>query len=98
MRKLWILLANWAVSPLWYVLGWFIYMIAWGATSGQYVCTGLLDIIITIFIALFIIPTAGVIYLSHYPLQLLAYYAISGTLIYVAYRIYKKRIQESVVK
>jgi hypothetical protein len=73
-------------------------MMADGVATGQCACAGPLDIIITIFIALFILPTAGIIGLSHYPFHLLAYYAISGTLIYVAYRIYKKHIQESVVK
>lgn len=99
MRKLWILLANWAISPLWYVLGWFIYMMANGVATGQTACAGVLDIILTILLFLFFIPQVAVIGLSHYPFHLLAYYAISGTLIYVAYRIYKKRIlKESVVK
>jgi hypothetical protein len=64
---------------------------ALGVTSGQAVCTGVLDIILTILIALFLIPPAAVMYLSHYPFHLLAYYAISGSLIYAGYRIYKKR-------
>lgn len=95
----WTIIGNWLISPIWYVLGWFIYMMADGAASGQYVCTGLLDIIITIFLALFLIPQVGVIYLSHYPFHLLAYYAISGTMIYAAYRIYKKHtLKESGAK
>jgi hypothetical protein len=99
MRKMWILLANWAISPLWYVLGMFIYFMADGVASGQCVCTGLLDIIMTILIALFLIPTAAVMYLSHYPFHLLTYYAISGTMIYATYRIYKKHtLKESGAK
>jgi hypothetical protein len=70
-----------------------------GVASGQCVCTGLLDIIMTILIALFLIPTAAVMYLSYYPFHLLAYYVISGSLIYAGYCIYKKRtLKESGAK
>jgi hypothetical protein len=86
----WILLGNWILSPAWYVLAWFLYMLALGVQSGQAVCSGPLDIILTILLILFYLPFGIIMGLSHYPFELAIYYLISGTLLYVSYRIYKK--------
>jgi hypothetical protein len=92
MKEKWIILANWAISPLWYVVGTFIYFIAGNLASGQTVCSGVADVIITGLMAIVLIPIAAISYYSYYPFHLLAYYAISGTMIYIGYRIYKKRV------
>jgi fucose 4-O-acetylase-like acetyltransferase len=99
MRKLWILLANWAISPVWFVAGLFIYLIAGDVASGQAVCSGVADLVFTIVMLIVLTPIASISFYLHYPFHLLAYYAISGSLIYVGYRIWKKHIlKESEVK
>jgi hypothetical protein len=89
MKKKWIILANWILSPAWYVLAQFLYMLAYGLYSGQCVCTGILDIILTIGVILFVLPSACIMYLTHYPIYLLLYYSVSGALLYVGYYAYK---------
>jgi hypothetical protein len=66
MKKKWIILANWAISPLWFVLGCFIYYMASVAASGQ-VYIGVLDIIFIVLFALFAISSGAIFYFSHYP-------------------------------
>jgi hypothetical protein len=86
--KKWLIIGNWLVSPLWYVLGMFIYFIAGNLASGQTVCSGILDIVVSILLITYLIIPATIAYFSHYPFHLLAYYAVTGVLIYAIYHAY----------
>jgi hypothetical protein len=65
MKKKWIILANWAISPLWYVLGLFIYYMADGVATGQCEIKGVFDIIISILMLIFLVPQATVMYVLY---------------------------------
>ena len=90
MRKIWILIANWLVSPYWYV----IYLILSGAASemqqGTIAPPNILDIIITILILVVFLPPIMVSLFIHNTIAMVLYYCISGGLICLIYYKYKQ--------
>jgi len=88
--RIWVIVANWIISPYWYVIALFISMSSEQIRLGNVSIHGPLDIIATIFIlAMFMFPIL-VSLMIHDTVWMLLYYSISGTILYVTYRQYKK--------
>jgi len=71
---------------MWFPLAIILYSFFYGMYIGEAVCSGPLDILITIIIFITYVPFACVMFLTHHVPEVLLYYFISGTLIYIIYR------------
>jgi hypothetical protein len=100
MRKIWFIVANWIISPYWYVIALVLSMASKEIELGSVAIHGPLDILITLLLFFVFLPIILVSLMIHHTVWMLLYYSISGAIICILYRKYlqlnKKQSKPSV--
>jgi len=98
VRKIWLILANWIVSPYWFVIALILSGAVSGVQQGTLSSPNIFDIIITIILFIVFLPFILVSLLIHNTIAMVIYYAVSGGIICVAYYKYKAWRNKKLVK
>jgi len=88
--RIWVIVANWIISPYWYVIFLILSSGFAGVQQGTVASPNIIDIIITIWIFFIFLPSIMVSLFIHNTVWMLLYYSISGAILCIVYWQYKK--------
>ena len=90
MRKIWIIIANWIISPYWYVMAIIINDSISKVQQGTLAPPTIFDIIAVLLLFFYFLPPIMLSLFIHNTIAMVVYYCISGGLIWVVYCKYKE--------
>jgi len=88
--RIWVIVANWIISPYWYVIALFFSMASEQIGLGNVAIRGPLDILITLLLLVVFMPMILISLMIHHTIWMLLYYSISGAILCIVYWQYKK--------